>query len=56
MGSTLYATKSSLKHIKDDLQVNDIMICEKHLRSKVMRRIKESDRGTGVNGLKDAES
>ena len=56
MGSKLYDRKSSLKHIKGDLQANDVMICEKRLRSRATRRIKESDRGTGANGLKDAES
>ena len=47
MGAKLYDRKSSLKHIKEDLHANDIMICEKHLRSRILRRIEESERGTG---------
>ena len=56
MGSKVYYRKSSLKHSEEDLQANDLIICEKHLRSKITRRTEESDRCTCVNRLKGAES
>ena len=52
MGSKLFMGKSSVKHIREDMRVNDILACEKHLRKKVVSGIKESDGGTGVISLK----
>ena len=39
----LFTRKSSLKHIREDIRVNEIVVCEKSLREKVISRIKESD-------------
>ena len=52
MGSELFMGKSSVKQIREDMRINDILFCEKHLRKKVVSRIKESDGGTGVISLK----
>ena len=35
--------KSSLKHIREDIRVNEIVVCERPLRAKIIDRIKEPD-------------
>ena len=35
--------KSSLKHIREDFRVNEIVVCEKPLRKKLIGRIKEPE-------------
>ena len=35
--------KSSLKSIREDPRTNEIIICEKPLRTKIIDRIKESE-------------
>ena len=39
----LFGRKSSLKHIREDIRVNEIIVCEEHLRTKIIDRIKESE-------------
>ena len=38
----LFMRKSSLKHIREDIRINEIVVCEKPLRKKVISKIKES--------------
>ena len=42
IGSELFFRKSSLKHIREDFRANDLIVCEKHIRSDVICRMKES--------------
>ena len=41
LAEKLFMGKSSLKHIREDLMLNEIIICEKPLRKKIIGRIKE---------------
>ena len=38
----MFTRKSSLKHIREDIRVNEIVVCEESLRKKVIGKIKES--------------
>ena len=37
----LFGRKPSLKHIREDVRVNEIVECEELLRAKIIARIKE---------------
>ena len=43
LGPQLFTRKSSSEDIREDIRVNDIIVREKHLRKRVIGRIKESE-------------